>query len=98
MCETPIQSRNGTGSGRRTFLRAAGIATALGLAGGTFLGRWARADALTKAQRDKMTPDANHRGHEGGQRALSAEVRGRTATTYGSKGRARRDNIPRRCF
>jgi carbonic anhydrase len=57
MSETPVQLRNGTGSGRRTFLRTAGVATALGLAGGTFLGRLARADALTKAQRDTMTPD-----------------------------------------
>jgi carbonic anhydrase len=57
MCETPVQPGNGSDSSRRTFLRAAGVATALGLAGGTFLGRLARADALTKAQRDTMTPE-----------------------------------------
>jgi len=45
-------------SGRRNFLRAAGIATTLGLAGGSLLFAGpARADALTHAQRDKMTPD-----------------------------------------
>ena len=37
MCETLEQTRNGIGSGRRKFLRVAGIATALGLTGGTFL-------------------------------------------------------------
>jgi carbonic anhydrase len=57
MCETLEQSRNGNGSGRRKFLRTAGVATALGLAGGTFFRGLARADALTKAQRDKMTPE-----------------------------------------
>jgi carbonic anhydrase len=57
MCETLEQPRNGIGSGRRKFLRVAGIATALGLTGGTFLRGLARADALTKAQRDKMTPE-----------------------------------------
>lgn len=44
-------------SGRRNFLRAAGIATALGLAGGSLFAGLARADALTQAQRDKLTPD-----------------------------------------
>jgi len=43
--------------GRRSFLKATGAATALGLTGGTLLARSARADALTKAQRDKMTPE-----------------------------------------
>ena len=57
MCETLEQPRNGTGSDRRKFLRTAGVATALGLAGGPFFRGLARADALTKAQRDKMTPE-----------------------------------------
>ncbi len=57
MCEMLEQPRNGNGSGRRQFLRAAGVATALGLAGGTFFRGSARADALTRAQRDKMTPE-----------------------------------------
>src|SRR5262245_20135235 len=44
--------------GRRTFLKATGAATAaLGLTGGTLLAGSARADALTRAQRDKMTPE-----------------------------------------
>jgi carbonic anhydrase len=57
MCHTLKQPRNGTALGRRAFLRAAGVATALGLAGGTFFRGSARADALTKAQRDRMTPE-----------------------------------------
>ena len=56
MRETPERPEHGTGAGRRTFLRVAGVATALGLSGGPFRG-WAHADALTKAQRDKMTPE-----------------------------------------
>jgi carbonic anhydrase len=57
MGETLEQPRNGTGTGRRNFLRVAGLATALGLAGGPFYRGLARADALTKAQRDRMTPE-----------------------------------------
>lgn len=57
MCEALKQPRDGIGSGRRKFLRTAGVATALGLASGTFFRELARADALTKAQRDKMTPE-----------------------------------------
>jgi carbonic anhydrase len=43
--------------GRRNFLKMTGIATALGLAGGGLFAGPAHADALTKAQRDKMTPE-----------------------------------------
>lgn len=57
MCETLKQPRNNTGSSRRQFLRAAGVATALGLAGDTFFKGLAHGDALTKAQRDAMTPE-----------------------------------------
>ena len=57
MCETLRQARNGTASGRRNFLRMVGVTTTLGLAGGIFFRELARADALTKAQRDKMTPE-----------------------------------------
>jgi len=45
------------GFGRRDFLKATGVATALGLSGGALLARSAYADALTKARRDKMTPE-----------------------------------------
>lgn len=44
-------------SQRRGFLKAGTVATALGLSGGILLSGSARAAALTKAQRDKMTPD-----------------------------------------
>jgi len=43
---------------RRNFLKAASTAGALGLAGEGFLAAPAYADALTKAERDRMTPDA----------------------------------------
>jgi carbonic anhydrase len=42
---------------RRGFLKTGTAATALGLAGGVLFAGSARADALTKAQREKMTPD-----------------------------------------
>jgi carbonic anhydrase len=44
-------------SGRRHFLRASGAATALGLLGSSLFAQVARADALTKAQRDSLTPE-----------------------------------------
>lgn len=44
--------------GRRNFLRLAGGATAVGIGGGSLLfAAEARADALTKEQREKLTPD-----------------------------------------
>jgi carbonic anhydrase len=42
---------------RRSFLKASCAITALALVGTGSLGRIAYADALTKAQRDKLTPD-----------------------------------------
>jgi carbonic anhydrase len=42
---------------RRNFLKLAGSATALGIASAGFTWRHAHADALTKAQRDNMSPD-----------------------------------------
>ena len=63
-------------SGRRNFLKATSAATALGVAGGFFT-RSARADALTQAQRDKMTPeqiiDAMRRGNERFQKGETKE-------------------------
>ena len=56
MCEES-KFRTTDSSGRRDFLRAAGAATALGLAGGIVFTGSAHADALTRAQRDKMTPE-----------------------------------------
>jgi carbonic anhydrase len=44
--------------GRRNFLKMAGATTALGIGGGTvLLADLARADALTKELRDKLTPE-----------------------------------------
>jgi carbonic anhydrase len=42
---------------RRNFLKIMGSTTALGILGGNLLPGHARADALTKAQRDRMSPD-----------------------------------------
>lgn len=42
---------------RRSFLKATGAAAVLGLASSGFFAGSARADALTHAQRDKMTPE-----------------------------------------
>jgi carbonic anhydrase len=47
-CETMV---------RRKFLTVTGAATVFGLAGGGFLPGLASADALTHAQRDRMTPE-----------------------------------------
>src|SRR4030095_5508808 len=57
MCDKLEHPRDCGGSGRRNFLKATSAATALGLVrGGLFPGS-ARGDALTKAQRDQMTPE-----------------------------------------
>ena len=57
MCDELGRCNNAHHSSRRNFLRAAGAAAALGFAGGSILPGSARADALTQAQRDKMTPE-----------------------------------------
>jgi len=42
---------------RRSFLRASGAITAMAFVGAGTLNSTARADALTRAQRDKLSPD-----------------------------------------
>ena len=49
--------RNLEGLGRRAFLKVAGVGGAVALVGSVLPGRIAWAAALTKAQRDKLTPD-----------------------------------------
>ena len=53
---------------RRSFLKALGSAPSIGIFGGSLVSEAVYADALTKAQRDKMTPseiiDAAKRGNE----------------------------------
>lgn len=56
MCETVGYPKRYRESGRRSFLKLAGTATVVGLTGSLFM-ESAHADALTKAQRDSMTPD-----------------------------------------
>ena len=57
MCDKVEHPAGCDGWGRRNFLKTASVAGTLGLIGGAFFTRSARADALTKAQRDKMTPE-----------------------------------------
>ena len=57
MCNECKAALNFENLGRRNFLKITGAATALGLAGGGLFANPAYADALTKAQRDKMTPN-----------------------------------------
>ena len=58
MCETPGHASKCNCFDRRNFFRMAAAAGTVGMAGGTLLlPNEARADALTKAQREKMTPD-----------------------------------------
>ncbi|RKP48467.1 carbonic anhydrase family protein [Trinickia fusca] len=56
MCDIFGYPKQYRGSGRRSFLKLAGTATVVGLTGPLFT-EPAHADALTKAQRDSMTPD-----------------------------------------
>ena len=57
MCDKCDYSLSGYASNRRRFLGMTGAAAVLGLAGSSFFASSARADALTQAQRDKMTPE-----------------------------------------
>jgi carbonic anhydrase len=57
MNDKPHHPRACHGLARRNFLKATGAAAAVGLTGGTLLTQTARADALTQAQRDRMTPE-----------------------------------------
>jgi carbonic anhydrase len=57
MCDKLEHPAACDGAGRRNFLKATGAAGTLALIGGALFPRSARADALTKAQRDQMTPE-----------------------------------------
>ena len=57
MCDKLEHYRAAGGSGRRNFLKATSAATALSFVGGALFAGSARGDALTKAQRDNMTPE-----------------------------------------
>jgi carbonic anhydrase len=48
---------DGGGLDRRDFLKTSSVAATTTFLGGSFLNNFAYADALTKEQRDKMTPD-----------------------------------------
>jgi carbonic anhydrase len=57
VCDTFEYPKQYKGGGRRNFLKLAGAATVIGLTAGPLASGTARADALTKAQRDSMTPE-----------------------------------------
>ncbi len=57
MCDACDSFSHSNGSGRRNFLKLTSAATVLGLAGGAVVPGSAHADALTRAQRDSMTPE-----------------------------------------
>lgn len=57
MCSELDQRPDHGGLGRRNFLKATGAATAFGLAGGGLFATPAWADALTQAERDRMSPE-----------------------------------------
>ena len=61
--------------GRRNFLKLAGSAAALGIAGNGLFTGVASADALTKAQRDKMSPDQIIQAMKRGNERFRAGVR-----------------------
>ena len=56
MCSAPLSTLECNDLPRRSLLKVAGIAVAAGFLGATPAGRLAFAAALTKAQRDEMTP------------------------------------------
>jgi carbonic anhydrase len=58
MCDLQNPASTGGHSDRRTFLKRATVATVAGLLGARLGRNVAYADALTREQRDKMTPDA----------------------------------------
>jgi carbonic anhydrase len=62
--------------GRRNFLKMAAGATAIGIGGGTvFLADLARADALTKELRDKLTPEQIVQAMKNGNKRFRAGIR-----------------------
>src|SRR5262249_20107295 len=57
MCDKQFPDSVGCRLGRRDFLKMSGVATAMMLLGGGLVHKVAFADALTKEQRDKLTPE-----------------------------------------
>jgi carbonic anhydrase len=91
MCEQHQNSLHCDRLRRRSFLKIAGSATAAGIFGVDLVSEAAKADALTKAQRDKMSPtdiiDIMKKGNER-----------RTAITSMNRKRAPRANtLPLHC-
>jgi carbonic anhydrase len=75
MCDKHDHASTCKDLGRRRFLATAGAATALSLAGNSLFADLANADALTKARRDKMTPDQIIEAMKKGNRRFRMGVR-----------------------
>jgi carbonic anhydrase len=75
MCEEHRHSLDCSFQGRRNFLKVIGTATALGLSGDGLLLSDAYADALTKAQRDKLGPSQIIAAMEKGNARFRSGVR-----------------------
>ena len=75
MCAKCQQSPSFQDLGRRKFLRLAACGAAIGIAGNGLFTGTASADALTKAQRDKMTPDQIIQTMKQGNERFRAGVR-----------------------
>ncbi|HYA29883.1 MAG TPA: carbonic anhydrase family protein [Acidobacteriota bacterium] len=75
MCAKCERSLGTDNPGRRKFLRLTASAAALGITGNGLFTAIASADALTKAQRDKMTPDQIIQAMKQGNERFRAGVR-----------------------
>ncbi len=85
MCETTTSPANGGALKRRAFFKATAALGAAGVIGGGVFPRTARADSLTREQRDKLSPDdiiammrsgnERFRGGEGSSRNFLREQR-----------------------
>jgi carbonic anhydrase len=78
MCDHDTNNSNGHQEYRRGFLKFSGAAAAVGMAGIGGFGSVAHAQALTKAQRDAMTPDQVIKAlKDGNQRFLKSNPKER---------------------
>ena len=90
MCDQSKTFPHGRLFDRRSFLKVPTAAAAIGLLGGSFMGSLAYAAALTKEQRDQMTPEeivaAMQRGNERfrkGEKAMRNYLAEQQATATG---------------
>lgn len=75
MCDKLDHASVCEATGRRKFFRATGAAAALGLAGGGFYPGLVYGDALTRAQRDQLTPEQIIEAMKRGNKRFRSGVR-----------------------